>query len=242
MRYGIFSDVHSNLEALEAVINAYKYEAIDKYLCVGDVVGYATNPNECIEKVKHLAMITVAGNHGWGSVDKIGLGYFTPNAKKGVFWTRQNLEEESRYFLEALKLTYQNEDLTLVHGTLDNPQEFKYLTDGYLAQESFKLLETRICFVGHTHKPGTFIQEETGLIGYARDTLIRIKDEFKYMVNVGSVGQPRDRNPQAAYCIYDTDKKEVQIKRINYDIEAARKKIISAGLPQYLGDRLLVGR
>ena len=129
-----------------------------------------------------------------------------------------------------------------MHGTLDNPQEFKYLTDCYLAQESFKLLETRICFVGHTHKPGTFIQEETGLIGYARDTLIRIKDEFKYMVNVGSVGQPRDRNPQAAYCIYDTDKKEVQIKRINYDIEAARKKIISAGLPQYLGDRLLVGR
>lgn len=242
MRYGIFSDVHSNLEALDVVINAYKYEGIDKYLCIGDVVGYATCPNECIEKVQQIAMVSIAGNHDWGSVDKLALEYFTPNAKKGVVWTKQNLGEEGRNFLEGLKLTYQNEDLTLVHGTLNNPQEFNYLTDGYLAEECFKLLETRICFIGHTHKPGTFIQEENGLIGYAQDTLVKIKDEFKYMVNVGSVGQPRDRNPKASYCVYDTDKKEVQIKRISYDIEAARKKIISAGLPRFLGDRLLIGR
>lgn len=242
MRYGIFSDVHSNLEALEAVINAYKKEEIDKYLCVGDVVGYAANPKECIGKVKELVTITIAGNHDWANVDLFSLDYFNPDAKEAIFWTKQNLNDNSRYFLETLKLIYQDEDLTLVHGTLNEPQEFNYLVDEYAAYETIRLLETDICFVGHSHVAGIFIQDKDERVFYCLDSAIGIKEENKYIVNVGSVGQPRDRNPKAAYCIYDTEKKEIQIKRVDYDIEATRKKIIAAGLPRFLADRLLVGR
>ena len=242
MRYGIFADVHSNLEALDAVIEAYGKEAIDKYLCAGDVVGYAANPKECIEKIKALTIITVAGNHDWASVNLFSLDYFNPVASEAIFWTKQNLDDNSRYFLESLKLVYKNEDLTLVHGTLENPQDFNYMTDGYAAWVTFRLLETDICFVGHSHVAGIFIKDKDDRIHYRQDNSVDIKQEFKYIINVGSVGQPRDGNPKAAYCIYDTDKKEVQIKRVGYDIQATRRKIIHAGLPQFLGDRLIVGK
>lgn len=242
MRYGIFSDVHSNIEALDAVIGAYKEEEIDKYLCVGDVVGYATNPRECIEKVKAIATITVAGNHDWAAVNLFSLDYFNPLAKDAILWTMGNLDSEDRYFLQSLELTYQNDGLALVHGTLNSPQDFNYMTDGYIVYRTFRLLETNICFVGHTHAPGVFVKSENGKIHYQEDSAINIKEDSKYIINVGSVGQPRDGNPKAAYCIYDTDKKNVQIKRIGYDVQAARKKIIAEGLPEFLGERLLVGR
>jgi len=242
MRYGIFSDIHSNLEALDAVIKAYKKEKIDKYLCIGDVVGYASNPRECISIIKALAMITVAGNHDWASVNLFSIDYFNPHAKEAILWTRRNLDDSDRNLLESLKLIYKNEDLTLVHGTLDNPGDFNYMTDSYIAQDSFRLLETNICFVGHTHVAGTFIKDKFERIDYRQDNSMAISPENKYIVNVGSIGQPRDGNPQASYCIYDSGKKEVQIKRIDYDIETTRKKIIDAGLPRFLGDRLLLGR
>ena len=242
MRYGIFADVHSNLEALDAVIEVFQKEAIDKYLCAGDSVGYAANPKECIEKIKQLSPILVAGNHDWASVNLFSVDYFNPMAAEAIFWTRQNLEEDSRYFLETLKLVYQNEILTLVHSTLDNPQDFNYMSDGYIAWETFKILKTDVCFVGHTHTPGMFIKDNDEHLQYREDDFIEIKNGFKYIINVGSVGQPRDGNPQAAYCIYDTDKKEIRIKRIDYNIELTRKKIMAAGLSRSLADRLLAGR
>lgn len=242
MRYGIFSDVHSNSQALDAVIEAFKLERIDRYFCVGDVVGYGANPKECIEKVKALALISVAGNHDWASVDLFSADYFNPAAKEAVFWTKRNLDDNSRYFLESLKLVYKNEDLILVHGTLENPQDFNYLVDDSSAWSTFRLMETEICFVGHSHIAGIFFKDKDGWIYYRQGGSIEIKAENKYIVNVGSVGQPRDRNPDAAYCIYDSEKKEIQLKRIKYDIQAARKKIIEAGLPRFLGDRLTIGK
>jgi len=242
MRYGIFSDIHSNLEALDAAIKAYKKEDIDKYLCIGDVVGYATNPKECLEKVKRLSMITVAGNHDWASVNLFSTDYFNPLAKEAVSWTQRNLDDRGRYFLEGLPLVYKNEDLTMVHGTLHEPDEFNYMTDGYIASHTFELLETDICFVGHTHVPGIFIKSKDGRVRYQVEGNTDIKEGNRYIMNVGSIGQPRDGNPKAAYCIYDTDKKNAQIKRINYDIQAARKKIIAEGLPKFLGERLIIGR
>jgi len=242
MRYGIFSDVHSNLEALEAVIAAYRKEAIDKYLCIGDVVGYAANPNECVQKVKALAMIALAGNHDQASVNLLSIDYFNPQASEAIIWTKDNLNEQSNFFLEPLKLVYKNEDLTLVHGTLDNPKEFNYMTDDYTASKTFKLLETNVCFVGHTHVTEVFIQDKNKRIYYSNEKSMAIDRENKYIINVGSVGQPRDGDTSAAYCIYDTNQEIVQIERVGYDIETARKKIYDAGLPRFFGDRLLVGR
>ncbi len=242
MRYGIFSDVHSNLEALEAVIKAYARASIDKYLCVGDIVGYGANPGECIAKVSLLQSATVAGNHDWASVDLFSLDYFNPRAAKAVIWTKGKLNKQEADFLKSLELTFKNDDLTLVHGTLDDPALFNYLTGIQFASPTFELLNSALCFVGHTHVPGVFIQDKARRIHYFSGLTLELKKNNKYIVNVGSVGQPRDGNPAASYCIYDTDKKTVCIKRIDYDFKLAGKKIIAAGLPGLLAERLAVGR
>jgi len=242
VRYGIFSDIHSNIEALDEVIGAYQEESIDKYFCIGDVVGYATNPKECIERVKKLAMVTVAGNHDWATVNLFSVGYLNEYAKEAVLWTRGNLGDSDKNFLGSLKPVYKNEDFTLVHGTLDYPKEFNYMTDGYIAEGTFKVLETSLLFIGHTHQPGLFMKDKDDNIHYRQDGPWDINLKNKYIVNVGSVGQSRDGNPKAAYCIYDTDKKEVLIKRVGYDSAAAGKKIMDAGLPKFLGERLIIGR
>jgi predicted phosphodiesterase len=240
MRYGIFADVHSNLEALEAVINAYKNEHIDHYLCAGDVIGYAADPGECIEKIKALSAISVAGNHDWAAVDLFSADYFNPLARQAVLWTRDNLGDDNKRFLKSLKLLYKSEHFVMVHGTLNNPGDFNYMNDGYMAEETFKLLDADICFLGHTHVAGVFVKDKNNRISYLKES--DIKEDNKYIVNVGSVGQPRDGNPKAAYCIYDTDRRKVKIKRIGYDIETAARRIIKAGLPRFLADRLAVGR
>jgi len=242
VRYGIFSDIHSNLEAFEAVVEAYKRETVDKYFCVGDIVGYATNPKECIEKTKSFVEVSVAGNHDLASVDLFSVDYFNPDAAKAIYWTRRNLDGQAKDFLASLKLVYKNEDFTLAHGTLNDPDNFNYMTDGFLAEETFRMLETNLCFVGHTHVAGVFAKDKDGRVIYRADSTCQIDPESKYIINVGSVGQPRDGSPEAAYCIYDTEREEVQIKRVNYDIQTTRKKIIDAGLPRFLGERLFFGQ
>lgn len=241
MRYGIFSDIHSNLEAWKAVSAAYQSENIDRYLCLGDLVGYAANPKECIAAVAALAAVTVAGNHDRASVDLFSVDSFNPLAREAIFWTKRSLGGQERSFLESLRLTYKNEDLTLVHGTLDTPEDFNYLKDDFSAKETFRLLENNLCFIGHTHVAGTFIRDKDGRIEYTQDSRIKIKAGHQYIINVGSVGQPRDGNPKAAYCIYDSVTKEAEIKRTAYDIETAGRKIIGANLPPFLAERLLSG-
>lgn len=242
MRYGIFSDIHSNLEALEAVVAAYKKESIDTYLCIGDIVGYASNPNECSRITSSLAQDCVAGNHDWAALDLFPAAYFNPAAAEAIYWTKERLSKDSSLFLNSLKLVYKNDDLTLAHGTLNEPQEFDYLTGCPAAEGTFEQLTNRICFVGHTHIPLILVQDESGCSIRGKELQCRIEEGKKYIVNVGSVGQPRDCDPRAAYCIYDTEVKEVSIRRAEYDAGSARDKIIAAGLPLSLGDRLLAGR
>jgi len=243
MRYAIFSDVHSNLEALESVLSACKKESIDQYFCVGDLVGYAANPKECVDIVKSIASMTVAGNHDWASVELAGVEQFNPDAKAAVLWTRKILSQEHAVYLESLKLGFINSDFTLVHGTLDNPREFSYLSSGYMAWETFSLMQTDICFVGHTHVPGVYVKSSKDTVEY-REKIAEVKIEpgKKYIINVGSVGQPRDGNPEASYCLYDADSSQAMIKRVEYDFKSASQKIFDAGLPKALGYRLSMGR
>lgn len=241
MRYAIFSDIHSNLEAFTAVIMAYRLEAIDRYYCLGDVVGYGANPNECIDQLKSFAKVTVAGNHDWASIDLLPLDYFNPQAKEVIYWTKDNLTGSNKGFLNSLGLIYKTADFTLVHGTLDVPEEFDYMDTSLTASETTRVLETDLCFVGHTHVPGTFVEYKNGGISYFQESKFNLEPGNKYIVDVGSVGQPRDHTQQAAYCIYDSVKKEIQIKRVSYDVESVRARIIQAGLPRFFGDRLLSG-
>ncbi|MFC1703722.1 metallophosphoesterase family protein [Candidatus Omnitrophota bacterium] len=240
MRYGIFADVHSNLEALSVVLDAYAKENIDRFLCIGDVVGYAAKPNECIKKIKEINAAVVAGNHDWAVIDKRDISYFNPVAKHAALWTMSILTEESRNFLDSLDLTFEQDDYTLVHGTLNQPEEFYYMIDFVNAQDTFELLKKDVCFIGHSHVPGIFAQKD-GAIDLSKEQQTALVKERKYIVNVGSVGQPRDGDPRASYCIYDSTNREVTIKRVEYNVEKTQEQITQAGLPAFLAHRLTKG-
>ncbi len=241
MRYGIFGDVHSNLEAFEAVINAYKKENIDRYFCVGDIVGYGADPWECIKNFKALDVVSVCGNHDWATVGLFDIEYFNPVAKEAVEWTKDFLGEAEKLFLKSLNLIVKEKDFILVHGTLHKPEDFLYALDLSSARASFNLMDRPILFVGHSHSPVIFFEKDNN-IDYTFKDCLDIEEEARYIINVGSVGQPRDGDPRAAYCIYDTEERRIWIKRIEYDVEKAKEKILKAGLPEVLGYRLLEGR
>mgnify|MGYP000038160429 CR=1 FL=1 len=242
MRWGIFSDVHSNLEAFQAVIKAYESQGIDSYLCLGDVVGYGANPAECIKLTRDIARITIAGNHDWAVAGLFSLDYFNEWAKQAVLWTQRRINSADLSFLSSLGLVYEDEDFVIVHGTLNSPEEFDYLLDTFQARQNFRLMKKRLCFIGHTHSAGIFIQDKEGRIDYQREEELKLQEGCRYIVNVGSVGQPRDGSSKASFCIYDSSKQEIFIKRIPYDVESAQKKIIVAGLPSFLAARLSTGR
>lgn len=241
MRYGIFSDIHSNLEAFSAAIEAYKNERIERYLCIGDIVGYAANPSECIDKVRELKAVIVAGNHDWGACGRLDLEYFNPTAKEALKWTMGFLSKAESDFLSSLPLAYSEENFILAHGTLDSPEEFYYLDSMDEADRTFSILDKQVCFVGHTHRPGVFIERDNELF-YKGLSSLQVEDNKRYIINVGSVGQPRDGDFRASFVIYDTAAKNVELKRIDYDFTAAQKKILRAGLPEFLARRLSEGR
>jgi predicted phosphodiesterase len=241
MRYGIFSDIHANLEALESVIAALRQESIDRFWCPGDVVGYGANPQECVERVKELPATTIAGNHDWAVLGKANLEYFNPLAKAAVCWTQEHIDKEGLKFLKNLPLVFEDEEAMMVHGALPHPENFEYLTTVSAAREMFPLFQRNVCFIGHTHVP-FIIKNHNGELAVEKDLKIKIEPDCQYIINVGSVGQPRDGNPQAAYCIFDSKLKTLAIERVEYDMATAQKKIIDAGLPGPLAQRLSMGR
>ncbi len=240
MRYGIVSDIHSNLEALEAVLDALSKEKIDKYICVGDIVGYGADARACIKKVRQLNIVTVLGNHDAGCIGFTDLSYFNERAKAAVIWTKEILSQSDLEYLKTLRLVIEMGDFTLAHGTLDNPEAFHYMLDTYWASRSFDAMKTRILFVGHSHVPGIF-EHKKGNLKYFHQEKIKPSKNAKYIVNTGSVGQPRDGDSRACFVIYDTLHDEICIKRVEYDIEKAKDKILKASLPPMLADRLSRG-
>ncbi len=241
MRYAIFADIHGNLEAFNTVLLEYSKENIDAYYCVGDIVGYGACPNECIDKIKEISATVVAGNHDWAAVGKKDTAYFNPAAKEAIEWTSKNINLENQEYLKSLNLIFENEDFTLVHGSLDIPEEFEYLTDLFKAKETFGLLKTNVCFVGHSHIPEVF-ELNSGEVDYIHSSYVELSSDKKYIINVGSVGQPRDGNPRACYSIFDSADNTVSIKRIPYFVEKTQQEIIRTGLPTILAERLLRGR
>ena len=241
MRWGILSDIHSNLEALEAVLAALAYERIDKYLCLGDIVGYGANPGECIAEIRKLNPVSIAGNHDWAVAGLFDIAHLTSNATAGVLWTSRNITYKDKEFLKSLGLIHQEKELTLVHASLQEPERFEYISDNTSADKAFQALDTTICFIGHTHRPVIFIKEGNNYTSTLQ-VEIKVRTSQTYIINAGSVGQPRDGNPQACYAVYDSEAEEVQIKRVSYDIRKAQDKIIAAGLPKILAERLAVGR
>jgi len=240
LRYAIISDVHSNLEALEAVLGALEGEKIDSYLSTGDIVGYGADPGPCIERIRALDPHIVAGNHDWAVAGALSLDFFNAYAREAIEWTRTRIGADDTEWLRSLKLVKKFGKVTLVHATLHTPENFDYLLTAYDAHLSLEILETPVCFVGHSHVPVTFAQNGTVTFSFASE--IDLAGVHRAIVNAGSVGQPRDGNPHASFGIYDSEKDVVQVRRVPYDIGKATKKIVAAGLPPVLAERLWVGR
>jgi predicted phosphodiesterase len=240
MRFAIFGDIHANLQALEAVLSDARTQLCTHYVCMGDIVGYNANPRECLALVRELECPTVKGNHDeQASMITEGEG-FNALAEEAIQWTREQLSEDEKAWLRELRIQRQVRDFTIVHATLDTPHKWGYVFNQLDAATSFSYQHTALCFIGHTHSPKAYVRD--GSVRSMPLDILSLQQGKKYLINVGSVGQPRDGDWRSAYCIYDTGTNEVELRRIEYDIETARAAILDAGLPRKLADRLAIGR
>jgi predicted phosphodiesterase len=240
MKYAILGDIHSNLEALSAVLADTREQGATHYACLGDVVGYNANPVECLNIVRDLNCITVRGNHDHYCSHFDNLDGFHPLAADVVSWTRNQLSEEQIRFLRNLRFVASVETFTIVHSTLDTPEMWGYVFDKLEAEANFNYQTTSICFYGHTHVPLAFEKSDGIRCGlYSR---IKVAMGKKYFINAGSVGQPRDGDPRAAYVLYDMVENVIELRRVSYDFRITQQKILDAGLPSRVAARLAVGR
>ena len=240
MKYAIIADIHGNFEALEAVLKDTREQKCTHYACVGDVVGYGANPKECLEIVRSMNMPCVKGNHDEYCSSEDTLEGFNPHAAEAVYWTRKQLDEPDKQWLRDLKYIRLVASFSMVHATLDGPQRWGYVFEKLAAAASFTYQNTPVCFFGHTHVPVAFIRDS--MVRGGTYSKFKVEPGRKYFVNVGSVGQPRDGNPHAAYVIYDLNEGSIELRRLVYDIPRAQEKIRNAGLPERLADRLALGK
>lgn len=240
MRFAIFGDIHANLHALQAVIDDTHQQGCTHHICMGDIVGYNAYPRECVAIVRDLDCPTVKGNHD----EQVSMGEtqegLNPLAEEALDWTRNQLDSADKQWLSELRMQRLVRDFTIVHATLDTPHKWGYVTTALDAAASFTYQHTALCFIGHTHRPVIY-QRDHEVNTFLFETLTIEKNQ-KYLINVGSVGQPRDGDWRAAYAIYDTETNEVVLRRIPYDLEGAQRAILDAGLPEKLALRLANGR
>jgi|YelNatPaOPRAMG01_1025707.scaffolds.fasta_scaffold04889_8 predicted phosphodiesterase len=246
MRYLIISDIHSNLEALEAVLKDAegRYEAV---LCLGDIVGYGPSPNECIERVRGLPSLScVAGNHDWAAISKIGIEDFNPDARAATIWTQKTLTPVSSAYLHSLpeKIVLE-EKITIAHGSPRYPI-WEYILSTLTALENFRHFETPWCLVGHSHVPVIFAFRESkpnfcdAFIPPENEPFF-LDPDFRFIINPGSVGQPRDGDPRASYALLDSEKGVVELRRVAYPVEKTQAMMEKVGLPPRLIARLSFG-
>ena len=236
MKYAILGDIHSNLEALQAVLADAAHHA-----CTGDLVGYNADPKACLQLLKKIGCTTVQGNHDYYAASKESMELFTPLARKSIRWTRKQISSFERKYLRHLPLILDIENFTIVHSSLSNPHRWNYIFKSKAADANFRNQFNPVCFFGHTHVPLAFIKDSSS-IGKGFYETLHVRPGRQYLVNVGSVGQPRDRNPKAAYVIYDLEEQTISIRRVAYDIESTQKKVRAAGLPFRNALRLGSGR
>jgi predicted phosphodiesterase len=232
MKYAIISDIHSNLEALTKALAIIDEKKVDEIICLGDIVGYGANPNQCVELVRSRCSAAVLGNHDAAALNTALAYDFNAIARRAVFWTSDELTAENKSYLSSLPMTLKKENILFVHSSPDVPEAWDYIIDPEEASSAIRGFDERICFIGHTHVPGIFTEH-----GRAKF----VTQEEQYIVNVGSVGQPRDGNPKLAFGIFDSAVWEYELIRSEYDIQTAAEKIYAAQLPEELGNRLMYG-
>lgn len=233
MKIAVISDIHSNLQALEASLEAIDNIGVEAIYCLGDVVGYGADPAACVELVRERCTASVRGNHDEAVAMERGLRSIPKDAQAAARHNREALSDEQLRYLADLPLVREIDGLTLVHATPQEPESWLRLNSFTRVKEQFNHFGTDICFVGHTHIPGV-VSDRLGVLTVRRG--------HRFMINCGSVGQPRDEDPRASFAIFDTDAFSCEIVRVGYDVEAAAERINAENLPRGLGERLFRGR
>lgn len=239
-RVGVFSDIHGNLQALERVLSELENLAVDFMVCCGDIVGYGGNPNECVDFLRTRNIPTIAGNHDFAALSRIDITYFNEVAKRAITWTRQTLTSENEQFLRQIPLTIEAADMLFVHASPREPESWNYVITMGDARQSFQHYGQRVCFIGHSHTP-FIVENHDANLSCPSAPAIQVREHRRYLVNVGSVGQPRDRNPNACFAIYDREAGIIEIRRVEYDLTRAQDEIRQQGLPVELAERLAYG-
>jgi predicted phosphodiesterase len=233
MKIAILSDIHSNQEALGKALEEVSKEGVDEIICLGDIVGYGANPNECVDLVRETTPHVLLGNHDEAAIDLSKTEFFNPYARIAAEWTSQTLTEKNSQYLANLPFTLERNGLFFVHASPYEPEEWNYILTPADAAANFDSFTLPICFVGHSHVPEVFCDDL-----WAKN----VKRGGKFIVNVGSVGQPRDGDPRLSFGVFDTEEWSYRNVRMGYDIDLAAFKIRKAGLPRNLAERLSVGK
>ena len=232
MKIAIISDIHSNLEALKGVFTSIEHQQAEKVYCLGDIVGYGSYPNECVEMVREKCAVVLQGNHDAGAFDAVPIEHFNEFGRVAMRWTKKTLKPQNINFLRGLQPATVSGVVSLAHATPHDPSSWRYVLSWPDAERSFKAFNTKICFIGHTHVP-MLVGEDRKVDGLRRSV--------KHLVNVGSVGQPRDGNPRSSYGLFDTDRWVYENIRVEYDVDRAAQAILKERLPDFLAQRLFLG-
>ncbi len=233
MRIAIISDIHSNLEGLEKSLGLIQKQNIDEIICLGDIIGYGANPNECIDLVRKTTNHVLLGNHDEAAIDLSRTEFFNPFARIAAEWTNSELTDMNIDYIHSLPHTLERNGLIFVHSSPYEPEEWHYILSPVDAQFNFSYFSAPICFVGHSHVPGIFCDDI-----WTQE----VTPGKKFIVNVGSIGQPRDNDWRLSFGIFDTEQFSYENIRSEYDVHSAAEKIRKNGLPKALADRILVGR
>jgi diadenosine tetraphosphatase ApaH/serine/threonine PP2A family protein phosphatase len=225
LRLAIISDVHGNLAALEAVISSITSLGCDRVVCLGDIVGYGARPNECVGLLASEGIPCILGNHDAAAIGRLGVDYMNSYARSAIEWTVDTLNPGAKSFLLGLELVIQSEEAFFVHSSPNRPEAWQYIFNISEATQTFDSFQQSVCFIGHTHFPIIFTSPRDG----------------RRLINVGSVGQPRDRDPRACYGLYDTKSSSFRWERVEYSIAETASQILAAGLPRFLAERLAGG-
>ena len=236
MKYAIISDVHANLEALTSVLEDAEERGVKRFICLGDVVGYNANPSECVDIIRELGCPVIKGNHDAYTVADEIPAEVNGRAKESLEWTRKNIRPDQAEWLENLPMQRRVGPFEVVHASLHEPEAWNYVLNAIEAILHFHFQETAVCFFGHTHKQMYFTTEQRKT--FSDYEKFYLNPEYQYLVNVGSVGQPRGDGRLAEYVIYDTDEQSIEPLKIPYDVETTCRKIRAAGLPEHNALRL----
>jgi predicted phosphodiesterase len=241
MPHAVVSDIHGNLQALERVLEDLGQRGVESIACLGDFVGYGADPNACMDRLLPRIDVAVAGNHDYAAIGRVDLAYFNPDAARSALWTQRELTPVNRAYLEHLPMTAHWRGILLVHSSPIEPEAWYYVLSTEEAAEHMRAYHEDVCLIGHSHVPGNFERNGDGAVRYDRDAVVQWAPDRKLLINVPSVGQPRDGDPRTGYLLIDEDAKTLTHVRLEYDVAEAKRRIEAAGLPRSLGERLQWG-